>query len=54
MSILVIAEHDNKAIRPSTLNTVGAAVQLEGDVMLLVAGSGSETGRRGPAQASRE
>ena len=42
MSILVIAEHDNKAIKPSTLNTVGAAVQLEGDVMLLVAGSGSE------------
>ena len=42
MSILVIAEHDNNAIRPSTLNTVGAAVQLEGDVMLLVAGSGSE------------
>ena len=42
MSILVIAEHDNKAIKPSTLNSVGAAVQLEGDVMLLVAGSGSE------------
>ena len=42
MSILVIAEHDNKAIKPSTLNTVGAAVQLEGDVMLLVAGSGSK------------
>ena len=42
MSILVIAEHDNNAIRPSTLNTVGAAVQLEGGVMLLVAGSGSE------------
>ena len=42
MSILVIAEHDNKAIKPSTLNTVGAAVQLKGDVMLLVAGSGSE------------
>ena len=42
MSILVIAEHDNNAIRPSTLNTVGAAVQLEGDVMLLVAGNGSE------------
>ena len=42
MSILVIAEHDNKAIKPSTLNSVGAAVQLAGDVMLLVAGSGSE------------
>ena len=42
MSILVIAEHDNNAIKPSTLNSVGAAVQLDGDVMLLVAGSGSE------------
>ena len=41
MSILVIAEHDNKAIKPSTLNTVGAAVQLGGDVLLLVAGNGS-------------
>ena len=42
MSILVIAEHDNNAIKPSTLNSVGAAVQLGADVTLLVAGNGSE------------
>lgn len=39
MGILVIAEHDNHAIRGATLNTVGAAVQLGNDITLLVAGS---------------
>ena len=39
MSILVIAEHDNNAIRAATLNAVGAAAQLGGDITLLVAGS---------------
>jgi electron transfer flavoprotein alpha subunit len=42
MAILVIAEHDNQAIRPSTLNTVAAASKLGGDVVVLVAGSGCE------------
>ena len=39
MTTLVIAEHDNAALRPSTLNTVTAAVQLGSDVDILVAGS---------------
>ncbi len=39
MGILVIAEHDNHAIRGATLNTMGAAVQLGDDITLLVAGS---------------
>lgn len=39
MSILVIAEHDNKALKPATLNTVSAASQLGGDVHILVAGT---------------
>ena len=39
MNILVIAEHDNLAIRAATLNAVGAAAQLGGDITLLVAGS---------------
>ena len=39
MSILVIAEHDNLAVRAATLNAVGAAAQLGGDITLLVAGS---------------
>ena len=39
MGVLVIAEHDNHAIRGATLNTIGAAVQLGDDITLLVAGS---------------
>ena len=44
MTVLVIAEHDNAAVQPSTLNTVTAAAELSGhgagDVVVLVAGSG--------------
>ncbi len=40
MTILVIAEHDNSQLKPSTLNTVAAAAKLDGDVELLVAGLG--------------
>ena len=39
MAVLVIADHDNAAIRPATLNTVSAGAKL-GDVVVLVAGSG--------------
>jgi electron transfer flavoprotein alpha subunit len=42
MSVLVVAEHDNRSIRPSTLNTVAAAAQIlksvGGDIVVLVAG----------------
>ena len=38
MSVLVIAEHDNKAVKPSTLNTVTAAAKIDKDIHLLVAG----------------
>jgi len=40
MTILVIAEHDNTQLKPSTLNTVSAAARLGGDMHLLVAGHG--------------
>jgi len=40
MSILVIAEHDNTTIRTATLNALGAAQQIGGEVHVLVAGSG--------------
>ncbi len=40
MSILVVAEHDNQELRPSTLNTVAAAQAIGGDIDVLVAGSG--------------
>ena len=39
MSILVIAEHDNKELKVATLNTVAAANEIGGDVEILVAGS---------------
>ena len=39
MAILVIAEHDNRAVRPSTLNTLGAAQKIGGDIDVLVTGA---------------
>lgn len=38
MTILVVAEHDNAALKGSTLNTLTAALQCGGDVHVLVAG----------------
>ena len=40
MAILVIAEHDNQALKAATLNTITAASKLGGDVHVLVAGAG--------------
>ncbi len=42
MTALVIAEHDNKELKPATLNAVTAASQLGGGVHVLVAGSGAQ------------
>jgi electron transfer flavoprotein alpha subunit len=39
MPILVIAEHDNKALKASTLHTLGAAAKLGGEAHVLVAGT---------------
>jgi len=38
MAILVIADHDNKQLRPGVANTVTAAAKLGGEVHMLVAG----------------
>lgn len=42
MSILVIAEHDNKTLNSATLNVVAAAQKIGGDITILVAGSGAQ------------
>ncbi|WP_139851591.1 electron transfer flavoprotein subunit alpha/FixB family protein [Acinetobacter pullicarnis] len=42
MSILVIAEHDNKTLNGATLNVVAAAEKIGGDITVLVAGSGAQ------------
>ncbi|MGE5537465.1 MAG: electron transfer flavoprotein subunit alpha/FixB family protein [Gemmatimonas sp.] len=38
MSVLVVAEHDNRVIAPATLNTVTAAGRIGGEISILVAG----------------
>ncbi len=40
MSVLIIAEHDNASVKPNLLNCVSAAVKLDADIHVLVAGSG--------------
>ncbi|TNF07758.1 MAG: electron transfer flavoprotein subunit alpha/FixB family protein [Gammaproteobacteria bacterium] len=42
MGILIIAEHDNSQLKPSTLNTLSAAQAIGGDIDILVAGNGCD------------
>lgn len=39
MTILVIAEHDQKSLKAATLNTITAALEIGGDIHILVAGA---------------
>jgi electron transfer flavoprotein alpha subunit len=50
MAILVIAEHDNAALKGATLNAVTAAAKIGGEIHVLVAGSGCA----GVAQAAAQ
>jgi len=43
MSILVLAEHDNSNLKPSTLNTLAAAKEIGGSIHLLVTGKGCQS-----------
>jgi len=38
MTVLVLAEHDNKSVKKATLNAIAAAQKIGGDVEVLVAG----------------
>ncbi|MBW6493003.1 MAG: FAD-binding protein [Burkholderiaceae bacterium] len=50
MTSLVIAEHDNQILKPSTLNTIAAAVQIGGDIDVLVAGENCAAAAQAAAQ----
>ena len=50
MTILVIAEHDNAALKAATLNTVAAAHKIGGDIHVLVAGSNCQAAAQAAAQ----
>ncbi|MCL4183887.1 MAG: FAD-binding protein [Burkholderiaceae bacterium] len=52
MAALVLAEHDNAALKPSTLNTIAAAAKAGGEVTVLVAGSGCAAVAQAAAQAA--
>ena len=43
MSVLLIAEHNNKELRPFTLNAATAASQIDGDVHAVIIGQNIET-----------
>lgn len=38
-STLVVAEHNNETLLPATLNALGAAKKIGGDISVLVAGT---------------
>jgi len=50
MAALVIAEHDNTAVKSGTLNTVTAALACGGDVHVLVAGTNAAAAAQAAAQ----
>ena len=50
MAVLVVAEHDSAEIKPTTLNTVTAAGELDTDVHVLVAGAGSQPAAEAAAE----
>jgi electron transfer flavoprotein alpha subunit len=47
--ILVIAEHDNGALKGATLNTIAAALKIGADVTVLVAGAACEPAAKAAA-----
>ena len=52
MTTLVIAEHDNAALKGATLNTIAAAQKIGGDIHVLVAGHNAQSAAKAAAQVS--
>jgi electron transfer flavoprotein alpha subunit len=52
MAVLVLAEHDNKAIKKATLNTVAAAQKAGGDIHVLVAGHNAGEAAKAASQVA--
>ena len=43
MSVLLIAEHNNKELKPFTLNVINAATQIDQDTHVLLIGHKADT-----------
>ena len=50
MAVLVLAEHDNQAVKKATLNTVAAAQKIGGEIHVLVAGHNAGAAAKAAAQ----
>ena len=52
MTILVIAEHDNAALKSATLHAIAAAAKLGGPIDVLVAGYNAQSVTQAVAQCA--
>ena len=52
MAILVLAEHDNRQLKPGVTNAVAAAQKIGGEIHLLVAGTGCSEAASAAAQVA--
>ncbi|HYX66985.1 MAG TPA: electron transfer flavoprotein subunit alpha/FixB family protein, partial [Burkholderiales bacterium] len=52
MTVLVVAEHDNAALRKATLHAVAAAQKIGGELHLLVVGHGAQGAAKAAAQVA--
>ena len=52
MSVLVLAEHDHRSLKSSTLHTLAAAAKLGGEVHVLIAGSNARAAAEAAAQVA--
>ncbi len=52
MATLVFAEHDNQSVKKSTLNAVGAAQKIGGEIHVLIAGHGCGNAAKAAAQVA--
>jgi len=52
MTLLVVAEHDNKSLKSSTLNTVAAAQAIGGELHVLVAGANARPAAEAAAKVA--
>ncbi len=52
MTLLVVAEHDNKSLKAATLNTVAAATAIGGEIHVLIAGAQARPAAEGAAKVA--
>ena len=52
MSVLLIAEHNNKELKPFTLNVINAATKINEDIHVLIMGHNSDAVAKSVSEVS--